>query len=338
MATYLLQSLDFNKNPIVQLYPYKYDSKLEKWVLKDTDFGIDISADLPESDNEDQNDNDNKDNVETKEEEKQDKKNKKKEAEEIIVMSFNVWFGDYKFNERQQKLVEIMKEIQPDIFCFQEVTKGWIDNIVKIPFIQNNYGITDVSYDLKTIIPYGVFTGVNIHKFDILDVKICQLYSFMSRKLLCTKIKNKNNDDIFWINTVHLESKYNTDIRIEQLKTIFNKYMIEMKQLNDKQMNTVMLMGDFNFRDNTDNKYLNLESEFKENDYLKDDQFIDCWKQYANDNDIQIKNGWTRRVGYRYDRILMNVAAKWNVSNFKILGDAENMMPSDHKGVVVYLK
>ena len=323
-----VNKVNFRNGDIDQLYPYKYDKELKEWCLEKKFKKNEQKQDEKKEDN-------NNDENENKNENKNDKK-----TEKVIVMSFNVWFSNQNFDERQSKLLEIMKDIKPDFFCFQEVTERWIKNIVKIPFIQETYGITDISRDLSTIGSYGVFIGVNIKKFNILDVKICNLQSFMSRKLLSIKVQSLTTNDIFWINTVHLESKkWNAEYRINQLDMIFNKHMVNMGQLKDIKNTTIMFMGDFNFRDN-DNNHLKEDEEDKilENEHLKEDLFVDCWKQYCNDNKLEIKDGWTRRIGYRYDRILMNIASKYNVKDFKILGDAEKEMPSDHKGVVVYLQ
>merc|ERR1712228_775991 len=132
------------------------------------------------------------------------------------------------------------------------------------------------------------------------------LFSNMGRRFLSAEIAL--NGKSVWINTVHLESLLNREVRINQLKNIFGDYM-------KTQMDS-LFMGDFNFGDYT-----------AENEHLSK-EYIDCWKEY-----VKMKKNRGDTMGcQRYDRILLK-SKIWNVSKFEIIGKPN--MPSDHLGVVV---
>eukprot|EP01083_Nonionella_stella_P211967 765898_1 len=246
----------------------------------------------------------------------------------LIVMSFNIWFGDENFEQRHCELIKILQAIQPHVFCFQEVTARWLKLFQQIPFVQNNYSITETSDNLTTTQRYGNLIGARRDALHICALNICNLKSVMGRRLLSMEVMLKDTGEVMWINTVHLESKNTANTRIKQLQIIFKEY-IQRRMKQDESM----LMGDFNFRDNDMNNTLKvMGQECKENEYLNEDEFMDCWKVFAKQNNLNVQDGWTRRVGYRYDRILLKTN-RWKVMDFKIIGDAEKRMPSDHKGV-----
>ena len=254
----------------------------------------------------------------------------------LKIMSFNVWFSNYKWKERLNELCKLIKEHNVDIFCLQEVTTQFLWTFGEYKYIQDTYVLTDVTGD--TLDAYGVIIGCNKQKMKMMELKITQLPTHMRRSLLSVKmgLYNSNNDEI-WINTVHLESKNNTSTRIKQMNIIFGNVM--------NKMNNCILTGDFNFKDSNDN---DIDGKIIENDKIPDN-YMDCWKKYCDlkcQNDTSEWNklfvsGWTRRVGYRYDRILLK-SDIWNVSDFKIIGrnksNSNDDMPSDHLGVITDIK
>ena len=243
----------------------------------------------------------------------------------LSIMSFNIWFSQMNWKERQNHLIQLLKEHKPNIFCFQEVTKQFTKRFCANKYIQKTYMLTDNNKG-KTLGNYGVLIGC-VHTFNVLDIILTPLPTFMSRKLLSVKLELNGNQYI-WVNTVHLESKDNIDIRVKQMNIIFNKIM-------SKQKNAI-LTGDFNFRDNNGR----LGGQIFENKQIPN-EYNDCWNQYC---DLKYKhetkewvnmyeNGWTRGKGKRFDRILIKTK-QWKTNNFIIIGDYDNQTPSDHLGVM----
>eukprot|EP01083_Nonionella_stella_P025045 68993_1 len=293
------------------------------------------------------------------------------EVKELVILSYNIWFADRQWKERQRKLLSMLADINPDIFCFQEVTPRFLHTFCANEYVQNNFELSDNKV-ANTVTPYGVFIGCNKTKnqLSMKQVRICHLYSNMGRRLLSAEIAL--NDQCLWVNTVHLESLLNKDVRIDQLKSIFNEHTA--------QQSNSMLMGDFNFG-----------SFQPENDYISKD-YVDCWKRHTlsqmNDGDDVVDDGLDayrkmiqmgvpqaaivhkmkkggvsddvinkyevvnalpdggvyaklkRETGQtcgsqRYDRILLK-SNVWKVNDFQIIGQPN--MPSDHLGVVANIK
>merc|ERR1712228_446289 len=94
------------------------------------------------------------------------------------------------------------------------------------------------------------------------------LFSNMGRRFLSAEIAL--NGKSVWINTVHLESLLNREVRINQLKNIFGDYM-------KTQMDS-LFMGDFNFGDYTaENQHLSKE-------------YVDCWKVHVQNKTKKDEN------------------------------------------------
>lgn len=283
-----------------QLPSYIYSKNDKKW--------IDIKHEKKNNDEKD-----------SKNDEKKDNDNNKQNVKELTIVSYNIWFADKEWQKRQQKLLSMLEEINPDIFCLQEVTPRFLAGFCDHKYIQQNFELTEKKDNYKsTVVPYGVMIGCNKTKnnLSMKEVKICALTSNMGRRLISSCIK-LNNDKEIWINTVHLESLLNRDVRIDQLKNIFGVYM--------KDQGESMLMGDFNFGDYS-----------PENQSISN-EFIDCWKEYKKTlTDEQQNNPRLGHTGFgtRYDRILLRTE-KWKVDKFLIIGKPN--MPSDHLGVVTKL-
>eukprot|EP01083_Nonionella_stella_P079194 217089_1 len=265
---------------------------------------------------------------ETKEQKDDAQHHNRHHVKELVIVSYNIWFADQQWQERQQKLLSMLEEINPDIVCLQEVTPRFLVGFCDNKYIQNNFELTDQKESkCSTVSPYGVMIGCNRNKnkLSMIDVKISALATNMRRSLVSSCLQ-LNGDQTLWINTVHLESLMNADVRVHQLNNIFNFYM------NDQ--GDAMLMGDFNFGDAA-----------QENDCISK-EFVDCWLEYKNvliaNTAVDSSNKFSFATklrgntcfGSRYDRMLLR-SDQWNVDSFEIIG--KEMMPSDHLGIVTTL-
>lgn len=163
---------------------------------------------------------------------------KKLEDKHLRIMSYNIWFADQEWQERQSHLLSMIKEYSPHIICLQEVTPrfmvGFCDNV----FIQSNYVLSSNKVG-TTLGQYGVMIAVNKNEIGVkqfIKNKFIQinekdnssmLLSRMGRWLLTAELDlgKRYNNETLWINTVHLESMNSTQARIKQMDLIFNKYM-----------------------------------------------------------------------------------------------------------------
>ncbi|ETO10314.1 hypothetical protein RFI_27063 [Reticulomyxa filosa] len=183
--------------------------------------------------------------------------------------------------------------------------------------------------------PYGVLIAIRRDKLSIKQLQVSDLPSEMCRKLLSAHL---NTLDV-WVNTIHLESLENQQLRIQQLQLIFETYfkavififiIILLLERDSKQTNkqtnkqkkqgesSCLLMGDFNYGDKD-----------AENKYIPKD-FIDCWLEFARTNHLDVLTGSTCS-GDRYDKILAKMQSgkdTWKVSAFEKLG--RYFLPSDH--------
>ncbi|ETO16377.1 hypothetical protein RFI_20968 [Reticulomyxa filosa] len=254
---------------------------------------------------------------------------------ELVIISFNVWFANEKWQERQQKLLQILKGKNPDIICLQEVTPRFMEGFCKgiskknkkickkkkkkPPFLMHVDNFICEGYDISdnmvgnTVNPYGVLIATRKKTVPMTRLEISSLPSNMARRLVSAKVGPYD----WWINTVHLESLNNTPYRVAQLKLIFNDYM-------GKQGENCMLMGDFNFGERDE-----------ENAHLSKN-FLDCWTEFAQQKKLSPKMGATC-VGERYDRIVVKWDKKspWKITHFEKLGG--HNMPSDHLGICAIL-
>ena len=157
---------------------------------------------------------------------------------ELTILSYNVWFADQQWKERRTKLLEMLKEINPDIFCLQEVTHRFLWGLCEDEYIREHFEISDEKDNIKmsTIAPYGVMIGCNRKKsgLSMSALQICRLKSNMNRRLVSGCIR-LNGQQTMWINTVHLESLNNAKVRMSQLDDIFGEYV--------KDQGDAMLMG-----------------------------------------------------------------------------------------------
>eukprot|EP00484_Ammonia_sp_Unknown_P019059 CAMPEP_0197030826 /NCGR_PEP_ID=MMETSP1384-20130603/9973_1 /TAXON_ID=29189 /ORGANISM="Ammonia sp." /LENGTH=381 /DNA_ID=CAMNT_0042460251 /DNA_START=15 /DNA_END=1160 /DNA_ORIENTATION=- len=301
---------------------YIYSSADKKWVA------VQHKAKPADKDDAKQSDTNNNNANDTQEEKKANDEAKQKVCS-LTIVSYNIWFADREWEQRQQKLLSMLEEINPDIFCLQEVTPRFLAGFCDHKYIQDHFELTDKkdNLQLSTCNPYGVMIGCNRGKngLSMQQVNICSLASNMGRKLVQAEIAlSGEQKETLWINTVHLESLLNDLVRIEQLKDIFNVYT--------KQHADTMLMGDFNFGERT-----------HENEHISK-EFTDCWLDYKQkliaQKEKENKKFALRELvgdtcgGARYDRILLR-SGKWEVDKFEIIGKVN--MPSDHLGVVVKL-
>jgi tyrosyl-DNA phosphodiesterase 2 len=243
---------------------------------------------------------------------------------ELTLVTFNVWFDQYYLRERCQALLHVVKDCDADVICLQEITPGYLKQILKQDWVQASYYVSD--YTGGTIQPYGVLL---LSRHPIVSLLLHDLPSIMARKLLVAELQV--NNQTIQVATVHLESiKAFAPSRKQQLAQIF--------PLLAKSDHAV-LMGDFNFC-----------ASWREENANIDLNYQDMWAVlrgneagYTEDTAINLmrleRTQKHRQV--RFDRMLVRSSMPgWQPTSIKLIGttpispDYPNIFPSDHFGLV----
>lgn len=264
---------------------------------------------------------------------------------QISFISYNVWFEPVNWRNRLNALFDIFNSYSPDFICLQEVTEGFLRDLINKDFIRDNYyfsGNFQGGYDVLMLSKYKT----NFYAKNFLS-------SSMGRKLLLTEINyciggdntNSDNDiqnkenknyENFFIGTSHFESLNNHNKRKEQLE-------ISFKMLD--HADNALLMGDFNF-----------DSSWTQEEKNINDKYKDCWFEHQKMYNLKDEERFTMPASghfppWRPDRILYrgkaNGSFNFELDFFEILGknpieqDNENnhvKTPSDHYGLYALLK
>ena len=245
--------------------------------------------------------------------------------ERLRLATFNVWFGDMAWKERQVALLSLMQKRELHVIGLQEVTPRFIEELLKVQWVREHYTLSDIWG--TSLGSYGVFL---LTKLPITNIFLLDLPSQMGRRLLCADLAINNST--LRVGVVHLESLRSEGImRGLQLDSIF-PILIESPQS--------LLMGDFNFCHT---------NEIEENRLPK--SHIDVWPT------LRDEPGWTEdtainlmRLDYkgkekqaRYDRVLLGKDGPWMAHKIEIIGtepvseDNPRIFPSDHFGLFVEL-
>jgi endonuclease/exonuclease/phosphatase family metal-dependent hydrolase len=249
----------------------------------------------------------------------------------LKVVTYNVWFDNFNAKFRWQGLADIVHAQDPDIICFQEVTRAFLEVLVAQSWVRDKYVSSD--YAGNTFQSYGV---VIISKYPCRKFELHPFPSTMARALLI---------GVFYINgeevavaTSHLESLANGHFRRSQL-------IITAELL--AQYPTALFMGDFNFDATT--SYNDPKQTYLENNNLKYfmPEYTDTWqhlhpdlKGYTFDTDTNAMISNYGKEIARYDRIMVK-SKKWTPQSIEIIGhqeltriDNRPILPSDHYGLV----
>jgi endonuclease/exonuclease/phosphatase family metal-dependent hydrolase len=111
------------------------------------------------------------------------------------VLSYNIWFDNYKKTERTLNLIDEINQTSPDIICIQEITED-------VLFTLNNK-LNYYIYPKKI----NIYSNVILSKYKIIKCFTLDLISNQNRKINCIIIKVNNN--LLCVVTTHYESEFN---------------------------------------------------------------------------------------------------------------------------------
>jgi tyrosyl-DNA phosphodiesterase 2 len=247
---------------------------------------------------------------------------------ELTIISWNVWFGLRNREGRMHALGQIVRQHDPDLIAFQEVTPDLLKLIQSQKWMRE-YFASDC--DGKTMETYG---NVVFSKVAFNELFMCKLESRMGRKAILANIIVKGSHPLVF-GTYHLESHLEDGpYRASQLKAF--------KELTQHCPN-VILVGDTNFT--ADNESDSLGTRFK-----------DTWRELYQSNPTDA----ARNPGLTFDTSTNDMARQERSdlkqlrldrcfythdtiepTEMKIIGEKPyfpNEWISDHYGILIKLR
>lgn len=251
-------------------------------------------------------------------------------VETVTVLTYNVWFGEHRFEQRCVEILKILKEENPTLAAFQEATFAFSAAVLADPWVREHYISSDSGG--HTLGPYGVMILVRKQPGVVLEeFSMHALETNMSRSLLCAQLRVNGSELVFA--TVHLESLAHAALRIKQLQTIWPL----LTRLAPKGQS--MLVGDFNFSDGwEEEKHLSSAHD-------------DLWRRLHHE-----QPGFTMPASgqwdpWRPDRLLLQSGGPLRATDIKITGTnvihagcedcgqlRRECNPSDHFALVTSLR
>jgi tyrosyl-DNA phosphodiesterase 2 len=237
------------------------------------------------------------------------------------VISYNIWFDNFKLDQRLYSLIENIKAHMPDIVCMQEVLPNKYD-MLKTELFQ----MLPYSYPSSISTRYGcaIFS-----KHPFTASKTIMLPSNMSRHVIITRV-DVNNLPIVIVNT-HFESIFEQH---NQLK--LDQFKIVSKIMEDIQANgrNVILCSDTNVVDNENFHFNNTFGKFTDSWIHNGENFNDEFTyDHKTNTNLQQRS---IKISSRLDRILFskNIQLQLKPNGFSLItGLIGHIQPSDHHGV-----
>ena len=252
------------------------------------------------------------------------------ETNGFSIVTWNIWFSQYHWRNRLcVTLLETLSQ-QPDVFCFQEVTRQAHSVLLNCAFLRERYEPTEESLPCSYDCAVWVRKGVSVE-----SVSNIPLPSIYGRRGLCVEVKKNigETQQQIRIITTHLESgKGMEHTRRAQLQDI-NKFQ-------SKCPYPTFLVGD-----------MNLDPSYPENECLPG---LDLWSHCHKRDPGFTEDTYVNRMRYnhhgqkhkqvRYDRILLMNSnppptevqiQRLGTQAFRNKENEEVVWPSDHFGLAV---
>lgn len=250
----------------------------------------------------------------------------------VRVLTWNVWFSPFHQERRYEELLRIVEDSAPEIACFQEVTRAFVEQLVEKEWIREHYFVSDVSGE--TVLPYGVLM------ISRLPVSRFNLYYFpqsdMGRALMWAEfsmadVESGSSAEKLVVATSHLESlNHNAETRVTQMKAAFSLLSV---------FENVLFVGDFNFG-----------QDWEENQSIPK-SYMDVWPTIHKCDPGHTMPATKHYAAWRPDRVLLRSSDQRIVAE-KITRVGDDPMnysgthldqddvqtPSDHYGLLTNLR
>ena len=241
----------------------------------------------------------------------------------IALLTWNVWFGEFLWQERFAALLDIARACRPDIVALQEVTHRHLEQLLAVDWVRREFRISDITG--STLQPHGVLL---LSRLPLRNLGLQELPSDKDRKMLVAEVGLGARS--VCVGNLHLESSPQAaPVRLVQLDKILPRLQGAQRTL---------LMGDFNFDP------VQLPEQARVDRY-----FRDLWAELRPDEpgfteDTAI-NGMLlsskgREKQVRFDRILLRSPVPgWIPASVQLIGTRPvtprqpELFPSDHFGL-----
>jgi endonuclease/exonuclease/phosphatase family metal-dependent hydrolase len=262
----------------------------------------------------------------------------------LTLLTYNVWFDSFHFDERMQHIIHETLALNPDICCFQEVLPQFASAL------HSNAELNE-KYVMSSFITSGYGTMTLARRELSPSFEMVEFPSHMGRSLLKTTVM-VNNVHV-GVGNVHLESLNTEKTRKKQL---------EICQKSLKKYDVSLLVGDFNFC--SERNFHIVPNQPLENDVLQKvlPEYVDVWPMLHDVGLSLDSNTEEKDMGYtfdsnvnkmipvvermRYDRVLVRCGkhsiSKCRPEEIVLVGveplrissvDGEQVWPSDHFGL-----
>eukprot|EP00931_Biecheleriopsis_adriatica_P052177 TRINITY_DN30328_c0_g1_i2.p1 TRINITY_DN30328_c0_g1~~TRINITY_DN30328_c0_g1_i2.p1 ORF type:complete len:438 (-),score=79.33 TRINITY_DN30328_c0_g1_i2:1-1314(-) len=211
----------------------------------------------------------------------------------LRIVSYNVWFQDYRKRERADALFRILESCQAEVICLQEVTKDFLGWMRDLDWVRTDYALSDAVGNtlIGSQLAYGVVMLIK-RTLALTSFSLHTLPSQMNRRVLLASIPVADNE--LRVATAHLESLDNTKTRKLQLETILPLLVADGV--------ASLFVGDMNF-----------DSGQPEDEVVSKAGFSDCWRYLcqADRSPSARSDGITMPIddylgrGTRIDRVFM---------------------------------
>lgn len=245
-------------------------------------------------------------------------------ADRLTLVTYNLWFDEHRWQERIETLLGLVRNCDPDVIGFQEVTPPHLARILAEDWVRREYHVSDgVGFTLE---PHGVLL---LSRLPVRSLALCHLPSRKDRKLVVAELETA--DGSIRVGTVHLESSpLSLALRLDQLDKVLPSV---------RGTRHAVLMGDFNFdpRDQVEQSRI-------------EPGYTDLWPSlhsgepgYTVDSTLNRMRLLHKRrhTRARFDRILLRSAGpRWEPESIRIIGTQPispadpQVYPSDHFGLV----
>lgn len=274
----------------------------------------------------------------------------------LKLLTWNIWFKQFHFQERMDHIVEELKRHEPDVACFQEATKYSIEHFNNNNYISFKY---DLMYDPTVISGYG----------DVILVKKTIKECFMSSEPYPETNMTRRMTRVYLpyfeceLCTTHLESVFKVFKNKEtkepeepekigefgsDLSNIkYSQFKKLLSEMSESKAKNVILAGDFNFAKEDDIVVEQLLSNSPFEDVFetlpndKKGLVVDTFDSTTNKN---IFGNYQSRLDRMYIYSKDKTDRKLTPFNYKVIGmtpfiprEPSNqgyVFPSDHFGVL----
>jgi exonuclease III len=243
----------------------------------------------------------------------------------VKIMSYNIWFDDYKKQERIISLIKTIDNNKPDVICMQEVT---------IPiFNQLKTKLKDYPYyypkKMKYIYNCVIFSKYLIVEKEHIDYKNSKMCRGIVSTVICKNIIKNNIEETkyFVVSNSHFESEFgknnvNKLLQYTEAINILEKY--------NKIYDIVIFCADTNIQ--------------KEEKYINGEEWIDVWKEcgknqnhmntYDSENNRNLIERKIKNIKERLDRIIIKKNKNIQPIKFELVKNNNEIEASDHFGII----